>query len=117
MPEGRSLEGFGWACRQKYSAERMALVVLGGDSLDTLEGWVRQLFAMVPSGKGPKESFKGMPQPYQACSLHRANFSHLITWGFRFSIQQGVPRTSPCTAGLPSTHRWTSVHAKNRCWA
>jgi insulysin len=35
-----------WA--KEYCASRMKLVVLGKDSLDTLEGWVRERFERVP---------------------------------------------------------------------
>jgi secreted Zn-dependent insulinase-like peptidase len=31
-----------------YSADRMALTILGGEDLDTLEAWARELFAPVP---------------------------------------------------------------------
>lgn len=52
-------------CREQYSAERMALAVLGGDSLETLEAWVKELFSHVPAGKGPKQSFEHLDRPYQ----------------------------------------------------
>ena len=43
----------------------MALAVLGGDSLDTLEAWVKELFSQVPSGRGPMKSFADTPAPYR----------------------------------------------------
>ena len=43
----------------------MALAVLGGQSLDTLEAWVRELFSHVPSGRGARPTFDGMPRPYK----------------------------------------------------
>ena len=52
-------------CREQYSAERMTLAVLGGDSLETLEAWVRDLFSHVPAGKGPKKSFAHLARPYE----------------------------------------------------
>jgi len=48
----------------------MALAVLGGDSLDTLEAWVKELFGQVPSGRGSMRSFKDTPAPYQVILLH-----------------------------------------------
>lgn len=53
--------------REEYSAERMALALLGGDSIETLEGWVKNLFGQVPAGQGAKASFKGLPRPYKVC--------------------------------------------------
>ena len=53
-------------CRQQYSAERMSLVVLGGQGLDELEQWVTELFSAVPSGKGPRPTFFEAGMPYQA---------------------------------------------------
>ena len=49
----------------QYSAERMNLVVLGGEPLDVLEGWVRQKFVAVRSGKGPRPRYThcGFPLP------------------------------------------------------
>lgn len=45
--------------RRQYSAERMCLVLLGGQELDTLEGWVREMFSGLPCGQGPRPSFLG----------------------------------------------------------
>lgn len=53
------------ACRQQYSAERMSLVVLGGQELDELEQWVSELFSAVPAGKGARPTFFGAGMPYQ----------------------------------------------------
>ena len=55
-------------CREQYSAERMALAVLGGDSLETLEAWVKELFSHVPSGKGAIPSFEHLERPYEVKS-------------------------------------------------
>ncbi|KAL0048825.1 hypothetical protein WJX82_000128 [Trebouxia sp. C0006] len=51
--------------RQQYSAERMSLVVLGGQELDELEQWVSDLFSTVPAGKGARPTFFGAGMPYQ----------------------------------------------------
>ena len=51
--------------RQQYSAERMCLAVLGGEPLDALQGWVANLFARVPSGRGPRPSFAHVGPPYE----------------------------------------------------
>ncbi|KAG1662577.1 hypothetical protein FOA52_003956 [Chlamydomonas sp. UWO 241] len=48
-----------------YSAERMCLCVLGGESLDTQEDWVRSLFEGLPSGKGPRPDFVDAGMPYK----------------------------------------------------
>ena len=60
------------ACRNNYSAERMVLVLLGGEPLETLEQWVRELFLGVPSGRGPRPAFSHLGRPYMvlpACSF------------------------------------------------
>jgi nardilysin len=51
--------------KQQYSAERMALVVLGGQPLEELEEWVGELFGGVPGGLGPRPSFSGQGMPFQ----------------------------------------------------
>lgn len=51
--------------RQQYSAERMSLVVLGGQPLDTLQGWVSQRFSAVPAGRGPRPVFSRAGPPFQ----------------------------------------------------
>ena len=56
-------------CRQHYSAERMSLVVLGGQPLDELQDWVTDLFSSVPSGKGPRPTFFDAGMPYKVCIL------------------------------------------------
>jgi hypothetical protein len=52
-------------CSKQYSAERMSLVVLGGEDLDTQEQRVRALFGGLPHGKGPRPSFKEAGMPYK----------------------------------------------------
>lgn len=49
----------------QYSAERMSLVVAGGQSLDELQGWVSSLFAEIPSGKGARPVFDHCPRPFE----------------------------------------------------
>ena len=51
--------------RQQYSAERMSLVVLGGQPLDELQHWVTDLFSSVPSGKGPRPTYFDAGMPYK----------------------------------------------------
>jgi nardilysin len=51
--------------RRQYSAERMALVVLGGQPLAQLREWVEQLFGAVPSGLGPRPDFSATPPPFE----------------------------------------------------
>jgi secreted Zn-dependent insulinase-like peptidase len=76
--------------KQQYSAERMALVVLGGQPLEELEQWVGELFGGVPGGLGPRPSFSGQGMPFQvgdkeACSEARGD-----------QVQQ------PAAAGVPA---------------
>ena len=51
--------------RQHYSAERMSLVVLGGQSLDELANTVQRLFSAVPSGRGPRPEFSSAGRPFK----------------------------------------------------
>lgn len=50
---------------QQYSAERMNLVLLGGETLDELETWVRDEFRGVPGGRGPRPSYADAGFPFQ----------------------------------------------------
>lgn len=52
-------------CRTQYSAERMNLVILGGEALETLEAWARELFSPVPNGKGPSPQFAAESMPFE----------------------------------------------------
>ena len=64
-------------CRGQYSAERMALAVLGAQPLPELEAWAGELFAAVPSGAGPRPAFPHVGPPYEvrlirsSWALHR----------------------------------------------
>jgi hypothetical protein len=49
----------------QYSAERMALVVLGGQPLPELRGWAEELFGGVRSGLGPRPDFSATPPPFE----------------------------------------------------
>lgn len=55
--------------RQQYSAERMSLVVLGGQPLDVLQGWVQDHFSAVPAGRGPRPVFSDAGPPFQVYFL------------------------------------------------
>lgn len=46
---------------RQYSANRMKLVVLGRESLDTLQSWVEELFADVVNKKLPQNRWDGIP--------------------------------------------------------
>ena len=53
-----------------YSAERMSLVVLGGDGLDELQRDVVAGFGAVAAGAGPAPAFKDAGAPYAPGALH-----------------------------------------------
>ncbi|KFM22670.1 Insulin-degrading enzyme [Auxenochlorella protothecoides] len=55
---------------QQYSAERMNLVLLGGETLDELEAWVRDEFRGVPGGRGPRPSYAEAGFPFQGGRLY-----------------------------------------------
>ena len=50
----------------QYSAERMNLVVLGGESMETMQNWVEAKFAAVPCGKGPRPRYGSCGLPFSA---------------------------------------------------
>jgi hypothetical protein len=54
----------GWR-RGQYSAERMNLVILGGEPLDTLERWAGEMFSGVPGGRGPSPQFHDTGFPFE----------------------------------------------------
>ncbi|KAI8472962.1 MAG: Metalloenzyme, LuxS/M16 peptidase-like protein [Monoraphidium minutum] len=58
---------------RQYGAERMCLAVLGGEPLDTLETWARDLFAGVKGGHcGPAPTFEGEGAPFEGGRMHIA---------------------------------------------
>lgn len=71
MPDGNILQWESITCcacllhREQYSAERMTLVVLGGQSLDELAQWAEELFSAVPSGRGLQPTYFDAGMPYQ----------------------------------------------------
>lgn len=50
--------------QEQYSAERMTLVVLAGESLDVLDRWVRTVFGSVSGGRGPPSSHAAGGPPF-----------------------------------------------------
>ena len=42
-------------------------MLLGGEPLETLEQWVKELFLAVPSGRGPRPAFGHLSRPYTVC--------------------------------------------------
>ncbi|MEW5302568.1 MAG: hypothetical protein WDW38_002287 [Sanguina aurantia] len=56
--------------KQQYCAERMSLVVLGGESLDALQAMVSEAFTGLPTGLGPRPSFAGIGPPFQSRTMH-----------------------------------------------
>ena len=51
--------------RRHYSAERMSLVLLGGESLEELQSWVEAAFSGLPTGKGPRPDFSSAGMPFK----------------------------------------------------
>eukprot|EP00210_Caulerpa_lentillifera_P000591 g572.t1 len=56
--------------KSHYSAERMCLAVLGGETLPELESWIHELFSSIPSGLGPMPSFQDQSFPFQGQFLY-----------------------------------------------
>ena len=119
--------------RQHYSAERMSLVILGGQDLDTLGAWSEELFAGVPSGRGPSPDFSNAGLPFQArprmshqglsgtigLKLHSRISNHGLrgTTGKDWSSSQGVhscrgPGLDIFSSGLPSRRKRFRVFAE-----
>lgn len=71
--------------KAQYSAERMNLVVLGGERMETLEKWVTEKFAAVPAGKGPRPRYGTCGFPFAT-----DNTSEAAAAGPQFSILPAV---------------------------
>jgi nardilysin len=57
--------------KQQYGAERMNLVVCGGESLDQLGQWASELFSAIPGGTvGPKTSYASSGMPFQGGKIY-----------------------------------------------
>eukprot|EP00208_Stichococcus_sp_RCC1054_P001535 CAMPEP_0206142388 /NCGR_PEP_ID=MMETSP1473-20131121/16665_1 /ASSEMBLY_ACC=CAM_ASM_001109 /TAXON_ID=1461547 /ORGANISM="Stichococcus sp, Strain RCC1054" /LENGTH=1083 /DNA_ID=CAMNT_0053537371 /DNA_START=256 /DNA_END=3510 /DNA_ORIENTATION=+ len=79
--------------RQQYSAERMSLVVLGGQPLDVLQGWVQDHFSAVPAGRGPRPVFSDAGPPFQGGRVYgmpAVKDSHSITVTFQLPSLQAA---------------------------
>eukprot|EP00798_Chlamydomonas_sp_ICE-L_P021127 gene21127-28014_t len=53
-----------------YCAERMSLVVLGGETLDELQQYVTDIFSHLPTGKGPRPTFEGVGMPFKGRNFY-----------------------------------------------
>ncbi len=51
--------------KAQYGAERMSCVVVAGDDLDTMQGWVEEKLAGVAGGVGARASFKSVGRPFE----------------------------------------------------
>lgn len=57
--------------KQQYGAERMNLVVCGGESLDQLGQWATELFSSIRGGTvGPKTSYVSSGMPFQGGKVY-----------------------------------------------
>lgn len=56
--------------RSHYSAERMSLAVLGGESLTQLESWIHELFSSISQGLGKAPSFSEQSFPFEGQFLY-----------------------------------------------
>ncbi|GMH33878.1 hypothetical protein BSKO_01712 [Bryopsis sp. KO-2023] len=56
--------------KNEYGAERMSLVVLGGESLETLETWVKEMFEAVPRGIGPMVDRADAGYPFEGQKMY-----------------------------------------------
>ena len=50
--------------KSNYSAERMNLVVIGGENLETMKEWVIERFCQIPCGKGPRTRYDSFGGPF-----------------------------------------------------
>eukprot|EP00958_Prasinococcus_capsulatus_P015793 scaffold1697_cov363-Prasinococcus_capsulatus_cf.AAC.1 len=56
--------------KKHYYGARMTLVVVGGNTLDELEGMVRELFAAVPDKGLPEPSFESCGPPFEGGKIY-----------------------------------------------
>jgi secreted Zn-dependent insulinase-like peptidase len=56
--------------RAQYSAERMKLVILGGEPLATLAAWAAELFGGVAGGRGPRPSYAAEGAAFEGGRLY-----------------------------------------------
>ena len=64
--------------KEQYSAERMNLVVLGGESLEVLQQWVVEKFSPVPSERGARPRYDAFGYPFSAAEdAHGGRFAVL----------------------------------------
>lgn len=90
--------------REQYSAERMNLVVLGGDPLDTLQQWAAELFSGMPGGRGPAPEFGSVGFPFQVRGLgsraRRGWVRRCRWWQWWVRVSWGVLWTAQAACGL-----------------
>lgn len=81
--------------KEQYSAERMNLVLLGGEPLDTLQQWVEELFSAVPGGRGPRPQYGSAGFPYEGGRLYllpAVRDEHRLTASFQLPCMDGKYR-------------------------
>lgn len=86
---------------EHYSAERMSLVLLGAEPLDTLAAWIEELFGPVPGGRGPRPSISAAGFPYPTGEppvLHRipaVREVHCVTVSFQLPPMDDLYESKP----------------------
>lgn len=114
--------------KEQYSAERMNLVVIGGQPLLVLENWVTDKFSLVSGGKGARTTYKEFGKPFvveESCGklyiLPSVRDEHRLSIVFQFPDLQEhyLKKAEDYLSHLLGHEGYGSLLAglKNRGWA
>ena len=104
------------ASREHYSAERMRLAVLGGESLQEMESWVTTMFSDVSSGLGSAESNAQAGKPFEVNShpAFPAQYLQNSPHGFRGSYTVWFPPSKNNTNSASHSSYQVSILSTRR---
>lgn len=89
--------------KRHYSANRMKLVVLGKEDLDTLQSWVEELFTDVPDQNLPQNRWDGIPLLSQK-EVGKEIFIKPVMERRQMELQMNFPDEEPMWESKPSRY-------------
>lgn len=89
--------------KKHYSANRMKLVVLGKEGLDTLQSWVEELFSDVPDQNLPQNRWDGIPL-FSQQEIGKEVFIKPVMERRQMELQMNFPDEEPLWESKPSRY-------------
>jgi hypothetical protein len=106
----------GMCRRGQYSAERMNLVILGGEPLDTLERWAAELFSAAPAGRGPSPTFYDAGFPFEVRGRRRVGTGGQCRGVFVEALRKRWQSSNSCMQHALLSGMWLRLGVGGGCF-